>query len=470
MDTSIVFPADFELHIFPELYDSTTRTNFALDVTSSKILALHDNVLLAIRVLQTMNEDRAVEDLQRRGLPASTASESVNLVKRLINTGDLQARTEETKMKPPWHNYTYFMNLNLAHACNLACRYCFAASGTYNSVGGEGLMTWNVAKAAIDYLSTQPTASYHIGLFGGEPLLNKTVIKQLLPYAKETLKRKTRISISTNGVLLDEEMVELLSAYDCEIQISCDGGRYLQNELRPGKAGVESFKGVVDAVKAMKNKGYQNYRARTTVTRLCPSQKDLMLQLMSLGFERMNFQPAFDQDLGLSPEQLEKYCAEFKDLAKFDAGIRTGYLGGVFRVVKGAIRKGFFCTAGFCGVTVGSDGSMYACQRLIKPEYRIGDVWKGKDMDKVNEMFPNHTVDEHEPCSSCWARYFCGGGCYAENLRSNGSTWKPWSLRCHMFKAALEAIIEHQFVEPARRALRARAGGGMNETIAVAQT
>lgn len=190
-------------------------------------------------------------------------------------------------------------------------------------------MTWDVAKAAIDYLATQPVAYYDIGLFGGEPLLNKPVIRRVVLYAKQILKRKVRFRISTNGVLMDEEMLDFLSSYDCDIQISCEGGRYLQNELRPGKAGVDSYRGVMDAVKMSRNKGLRSYRARATVTRLCPSHKELMLQLMDIGFERMNRQPAFDLELGLNPDQVERYCIELKDLARSHLGARSTYVAAV---------------------------------------------------------------------------------------------------------------------------------------------
>lgn len=126
------------------------------------------------------------------------------------------------------------MNLNLAHECNLACTYCFADKGQYRNLGGAGLMPPEVALKAIDFLATQEARSYEVGLFGGEPLLNRDVIADVVPYAFEKL-QGLKMVISTNGVNLDRSLAELLKEYKVHVQISCDGGPRLQRELRPGK-------------------------------------------------------------------------------------------------------------------------------------------------------------------------------------------------------------------------------------------
>lgn len=452
------YPLTFELHEFPRLYDSRSQTNFLFDVTTSRLLALHDTVLEALALIQTCDRETATAKLQGMGLDKERAESAIGLIDGLVQSRKLWPKSGATKAKAPDNFLVGFLNLNLAHACNLKCKYCFASQGSYSSYGGTGLMPWNVAKAAVDFLATQKLKKYEIGLFGGEPLLNRDVLFKVVPYAKEKLEG-LHMMISTNGVNLDDEMATFLIDNKIHIQISCDGGPRLQNELRPGNAGIDSYKGAYSAAQLLRSKpqGDWSWSSRPTITSLCPSITDVLSQLFAMGFERANPQPISGMpEMELTDADLDHIEMEIKQIIRNGLVHRVSLLNGMLSKIINASRTGWFCSLGFNGVTVTPDGSMFACHRLLTPEYKVGDVWMGVDRQTLVRLFPRHSVDEHAPCSSCWARYLCGGGCYAENYGATGSLHKPWATRCRLTLSSYEAIIE-EYVSSARQSLAEQA-------------
>lgn len=170
--------------------------------------------------------------------------------------------------------------------------------------------------------------------------------------------------------------------------------------------------------------------------------------------------------LALTSEDVDRYCDDIRRLIRGGSASGSIYVQLVLSKVRTAARLHWFCSVGYNGVAVTPDGSLFACHRLILPEYRLGDVWSGVDSARLMELFPNHCVDDHEPCSSCWARYFCGGGYYAENIQATGSHWKPWPTRCRIVRTTIEAVVEHYFVEPAKKRTRELSEGVRGELSA----
>jgi len=342
-----------------------------------------------------------------------------------------------------------FVLLNVSHACDMKCAYCFGQGGSYG--GPAILMDEDVARRAIDLLAASPVnAAKRIAIFGGEPLTNPKLVEFILTYGRETIgdKDKLGFSISTNGTMLTPEITRLLMEHSVSTQISIDGTRELQNRLRPLRSGLDSYAAVSASI-AKCVKVNPNLHARATVTNLCSDATDLAAQLFSMGFRSISLQPVHGcGELNLNDTQIEELGEGYRTLARRGLGHQVSWIDSCMRRIRGRARTEIFCGAGWHGLTVTPEGAFYLCHRLIPiPEFRIGDVWSGVNQDRLRDLLcGKQSVENSLVCSSCMYRHLCGGGCMAENYFESGQLTEPWSSRCSLTKsvctAAIDAYIE----------------------------
>ena len=351
--------------------------------------------------------------------------------------------------------------LNVCHACNLRCGYCFAAGGTYG--GAQAVMSRDVAFAAVDFLIERSSGrkNVEIDFFGGEPLLNFEVVKATVLYARSKEKehgKKFRFTITTNGVNLDKEKIDFINKEFSNVVVSIDGREKVHNLMRRGADGGDTYRETVDNALALVKERKGDYFIRGTFTNKNLDFAEDVAALSALGFKHISMEPAALPDghpLAIREEHIERVCREYETLAEnlLKAGDAAPDFFH-FRIdLKGApcrdkLLKG--CGAGGEYAAVSPDGRLYPCHQFDgKQEYCFGrlaaksGVWSVECGVKDREPLrvPKYPVLRREACAKCWAKYYCGGGCAANSVNFCGGADKPYDLACRLLKKRTELAI-----------------------------
>jgi uncharacterized protein len=344
------------------------------------------------------------------------------------------------------------ISLNVSASCNLACAYCYAGRGGF---GGRqtAAMTWETARAAIDRLLTlaDKQAPVTIGFLGGEPFINRQLIRQVVEYAENRGGRRgfdIRFSVTTNGTVLTAEDCALIRAHRFGVTISVDGGRSVHDAQRPGAGGRSSFSALIRAVAPLlSDPGRAKLTARATVVH---GDFDLVRrfeEIMALGFPEAGFAPlriADDAALVLRGDDWERYLAAMTTLADAELDrlrkarpIRLTNLAVAIKQLHRGFSMPYPCGAGGGYFSVGADGVWYACHRAVGQEsFALGDN-HGLDHTRRRTFLRERHVHAQAACRSCWARYLCSGGCHQEaSARTDSSCgfirgWLDYCLRTY---------------------------------------
>lgn len=324
------------------------------------------------------------------------------------------------------------ISLNVAQACNMSCRYCYADEGKFG--GGARMMTAEVALASVDRLveESEPGAGLVVGFMGGEPLLNRAVIHDATRYAERRAReagKSVRFSLTTNGTLLRREDVELFSSHPYTVQLSVDGGKSLNDSLRPTKDGTSSFDKVAEAVRLFDRFGRPRHlAARVTVTPLSGELLPILDGLIGAGFDDVGFAPVLvspSAEYAFGPDSVPRFlelmveCGR-KCLGEWLAGRAypfSNLMTAMQELHRGTSRP-YPCGAGAAYLSADTEGALFACHRLVgDAEFAMGHARDGTDLEARARHLRRSHVDLMEPCRTCWARYLCGGGCYHEVSR-----------------------------------------------------
>ena len=335
-------------------------------------------------------------------------------------------RIDGTALRPP---PLQTLSLNVAQACNMGCSYCYAGKGTFG--GKSKLMLDDVARASVDRLiaESRDGADLVIGFMGGEPFVNRALLRSIMPYAEQAAAaagRTVRFSLTTNATLLLPEDVELLARHRTQVAVSIDGPKSINDAARPMNGGGSSYDRLVRGLQLFEEHGRPYHlSARITVTPSATNLPGILDHVLSLGFDSAGFSPVL-----VSPDPSQAHdpgdfdwmlegmvaCGERARQSILD---RQRYPFSNFETALQEIDRGshrpYPCGAGAAYLSVSADGGLYACHRLVEdPKHRFGDVWAGSDVQARAAHLQARHVDRQEPCRSCWARYLCGGGCYHE--------------------------------------------------------
>ncbi|MEH1865539.1 MAG: radical SAM protein [Nostoc sp.] len=324
------------------------------------------------------------------------------------------------------------ISLNVAQACNMSCSYCYADTGKFG--GHSRLMSLDVAKATVDRLiaESDPTVGLVVGYMGGEPLLNRSVVHETTRYAAQAAQaanRQMRFSITTNGTLLQKEDAELFAQFPFTVAISVDGNREQNDAIRAMNNGFSSYEHLQKGLALLNRYGRpQHLAARITVTPKTGELLPILDHVISLGFDEVGFAVVLvspDPSLAFAPEdftillQQAIACGQ-KALQQIKAG--SSYPFSNLEIALQEIHRGshrpYPCGAGAAYLSTNAEGKLFACHRLIDdPQFAMGSIWEGSDMQARADHLTRNHVDYIEPCKGCWARYLCGGGCYHEVSR-----------------------------------------------------
>lgn len=351
------------------------------------------------------------------------------------------------------------MCLNISHDCNLACEYCFASKGGF---GGERcLMSEEVAKKAIDFLIEKSVGrrNLEVDFFGGEPLMNFDVVKKTVEYARakeQEYGKNFRFTITTNGLLLDDDKIDFINREMHNCVLSIDGRKEVNDRMRPNWGG----KGCHDLIlpkfqKLVAQRGNKDYYARATYTRYNLDFMQDILYLYEQGFDQLSEEPVVSDpklDFSIQEEDLPRIFEEYEALAKKliemkKAGEKINFFHFMIDLNQGpcAIRRLRGCSCGNEYVAVTPHGDIFPCHQFVgNDDWKMGNVLDGTFNVDIKKQFAKTTIYNKEKCRDCWARFYCSGGCNAANFEKNGNILKPYSLYCEMEKKRLECAIMMQ--------------------------
>ena len=346
--------------------------------------------------------------------------------------------------------------LHIAHTCNLNCSYCFASQGKYH--GERALMSYEVGKRALDFLveNSGTRRNLEVDFFGGEPLMNFDVVKQLVAYARSIEKEKNknfRFTLTTNGVLVDDDVIEFSNKEMSNVVLSLDGRKEVHDRYRVDYAGNGSWEKIVPKFQKFVNaRGGKNYYMRGTFTHANPDFLEDIKTMLNLGFSELSMEPvvaASDDPAALTQEDKPVVMKQYEDLAKLmlerdkEGKPFTFYhymidlKGGpcIYKRISG-------CGSGTEYMAVTPWGDLYPCHQFVGDEkFKLGDIWSGVNNKKIQDEFASCNVYAREECRDCWARLYCSGGCAANAYHATGSLKGVYKYGCDLFKKRMECAI-----------------------------
>lgn len=346
--------------------------------------------------------------------------------------------------------------INIAHDCNLRCQYCFAGQGGYGQ--WRMLMSFDVARRAVDFLIAHsgPREHCELDFFGGEPLMNWHVVQQTIDYVHKQEKKhgkKIKMSLTTNGLLLDKEKVKYLTDNHISLILSLDGRKEMHDRMRPGVHGECTYDEIVKNLQyCVANRKGEEYYVRGTFTRYNMDFTTDVIDMIDKGFPAVSMEPVVGEDTAdysIKEEDLPRVKAEYDRLAKlFIAREEEGRPFFFFHfnmdLWKGPClpKRLRGCGAGHEYLAVVPNGDIYPCHQFVGREgYVIGNVYEGlKNFKMMRDFRMNHVFSKPE-CVDCWAKFFCSGGCHANNEAFAGDIHKPYHITCEIQKKRVECAM-----------------------------
>lgn len=346
--------------------------------------------------------------------------------------------------------------LHVAHDCNLACKYCFAGEGEYQ--GDRALMSYDVGKRALDYLVENSGTRHNleVDFFGGEPLMNWQVVKDLVAYGHELEKshdKKFRFTLTTNGVLLDDEVMEFANREMSNVVLSLDGRKEVHDKLRTTRNGKGSYDMIVPKFqKLADSRGQKDYYIRGTYTHYNTDFTSDILHMADLGFKEISIEPVVadpKEPYALRKEDLPKLLSEYDRLAVEMLKRRRAGNGFTFYHYMIDLTGGPCIVKRISGCGVGTEymavtpcGDFYPCHQFVgDPDFLMGNVYDGVTNAGVRDTFKLCNVYAHEECKNCFARLYCSGGCAANAYHSTGSVNGIYEMGCELHRKRIECAI-----------------------------
>ncbi len=351
------------------------------------------------------------------------------------------------------------MCLNVAHDCNLRCEYCFAAKGDFGC--GRKLMPLEVGKKAIDFLIEHSAGRRNLEMdfFGGEPLMNWDVVKELVLYAREQEKihnKNFRFTITTNGLLLTDDKIDFINKEMSNCVLSLDGRKEINDRMRTRVDGTGCYEQIVPKYqKLVAQRGDKDYYARGTFTRYNLDFTDDVLHMADLGFDQVSVEPVVSDkklDYSIQEEDLPKVFSEYERLAnallkRRKEGRGFNFFHFMIDLNQGpcAIKRLRGCGCGNEYVAVTPEGDIYPCHQFVGEEqWKMGSVLDGSFNLPMKERFAKANVYSKTDCKNCWAKFYCSGGCNANNWQYEGDILKSHGISCELEKKRLECAIMMQ--------------------------
>jgi uncharacterized protein len=427
---------------------------FALDVNTGSLLKLDEpSCYFLQKLIETQSFEKATASTQKKfGNIATGVSEEIQLLFKEMVLFSPSPKPFESEL------ILKSMCLNVAHSCNFACSYCFAKKGSYGR--SNAIMSVKVAKKAIEYLhdNSPGRETLEVDFFGGEPFLAFDTVKKAIEYAKNTYQdKKWRFTITTNGSFLTQDKEQFLYDNDVSIVLSLDGKKEINDRYRVLKDGSGTFNLIANKIKkvAEHRAASGGYYVRGTYTHTTLEISKTVMDLHNSGFKYISLEPVVtkETDVGIEESDILKLRREYEHLSDEYVESQKKSLWNFFHFnvdleAGPCIQKRIHgCGAGVEYIAVSPDGGIYPCHQFDGvEETKLGNILESITNKKLQEKFrkANFLFNKRE-CATCWARFYCSGGCLANNYAQNGDIFQPYEIGCDIQKMRIEAALYVQY-------------------------
>ncbi|MEG0370734.1 MAG: thioether cross-link-forming SCIFF peptide maturase [Clostridium sp.] len=429
-----------------------------IDVNSGAIHIVDDVVY---DILDHYEDGRVTEEVKKLEdkYSKNQLEESIKEVNELISGGMLFTDDpyKEMILNDDGPSYVKAMCLNIAHDCNLKCKYCFADEGEYH--GKRSMMSPEIGKKAIDFVikTSGPRKNIEVDLFGGEPLMNFKAVKEIVEYGKvegNKNNKNIRFTMTTNATLLNDEIMDYIDKNMGNVVLSIDGRREVNDKIRTRCDGSGTYDAIMPKIKKMvemRDKSKQYY-VRGTFTRENLDFYEDVILMADEGFKEVSNEPVVledghplairQEDLPIIFEQYDKLTNEIIKREKDGRGFKFYHFamdinGGpcVYKRISG-------CGAGYEYVAVTPEGDIYPCHQFVgNEEFKLGNVESLELDSDIENLFKNGNIYNKPKCEGCWAKFYCSGGCQANNYSFNKDIHIPYEIGCEMIKKRIECAI-----------------------------
>lgn len=433
--------------------------DIVMDVNSGAVHVVDDVTYDVITLFEELTASEIVERLKDK-YSETEIREAIEEVRQLKEDGQLF--TEDIyqpfveKFKENRQTVVKALCLHIAHDCNLACKYCFAEEGEYH--GRKELMSFEVGKKALDFLvaNSGNRVNLEVDFFGGEPLMNWDVVKQLVEYGRsieKANKKKFRFTLTTNGVLLNDEIMEYLNREMSNVVLSLDGRKEVNDRMRPFRTGKGSYDLIVPKFqKLAESRNQTNYYVRGTFTRENLDFSEDVKHFADLGFKQMSIEPVVgseedpysirEEDLPVIMEEYDKLALEYIKREKEGNGFNFFHFMIDLNQGPCVYKRLSGCGSGTEYLSVTPWGDLYPCHQFVgNEEFLMGNVDDGIVREDIVSEFGNCNVYSKEKCKNCFARFYCSGGCAANSYNFHGTINDAYDIGCEMQKKRVECSI-----------------------------
>ncbi len=436
--------------------------NIVLDICSGSVHLVDEVSYDVIEMYESHTHDRIIAAMTEKykDVTEQELREGFEQIEELKKAGKLF--TPDTfapmagKLKQKTSGVVKALCIHIAHSCNLNCAYCFASQGKYQ--GERALMSFEVGKRALDFLieNSKGRRNLEVDFFGGEPLMNFDVVKQLVAYARSVEKeagKNFRFTLTTNGMLIDDDVIDFANREMSNVVLSLDGRKEIHDRYRVDYAGKGSWERIVPKFqKLVEARGGKNYYMRGTFTHANPDFLEDIRTMLDLGFTELSMEPVVcapddpsaltEEDLVIVKEQYEK-LAELMLRRRKEGRPFTFYhymidlKGGpcIYKRVSG-------CGSGTEYMAVTPWGDLYPCHQFVGDEkFKLGDIWNGVTNTEIQGQFADCNVYARPECADCWAKLYCSGGCAANAYHATGAITGVYKSGCELFRKRMECAI-----------------------------
>ena len=445
--------------------------NIVLDVNSGAVHVVDKAAYDVIGALEEQNELHTAETLKtpetfeflRSKLGSTYAEEDIRDILEAVATITQEGRLftrdvyedyiDEVKQRK---TVVKALCLHIAHDCNLACRYCFAEEGEYH--GRRALMSYEVGKKALDFLikNSGNRRNLEVDFFGGEPLMNWQVVKDLVAYGREQEKihnKHFRFTITTNGVLLNDEIQEFVNKEMDNVVLSLDGRKEINDQMRPFRNGKGSYDLIVPKFqKLAESRNQEKYYIRGTFTRNNLDFSNDIMHFADLGFKQMSIEPVVGDEsdpYAIREEDIPKIMEEYDKLAKMmiereKEGKGFNFFHFMIDLNGGpcVAKRLSGCGSGTEYLAVTPWGDLYPCHQFVgQDDFLMGNVDDGIVKPEIADDFRSCNVYSKDKCRNCFAKFYCSGGCMANSYNFHGTIHDTYEIGCEMQRKRVECAI-----------------------------
>ncbi|ROR25260.1 uncharacterized protein EDD66_11121 [Mobilisporobacter senegalensis] len=445
--------------------------NIVLDVNSGMIHIVDELVYDIISLYESHDVDTIIEKMMDKySIPENAGLLEDPISKELILEGidEIRQLKEDGSLftEDIYQNYiSEFKNretvvkalcLHIAHDCNLACKYCFAEEGEYH--GRRAIMSYEVGKKALDFLivNSGKRRNLEVDFFGGEPLMNFQVVRDLVKYGREQEKihdKHFRFTLTTNGLLLNDDIIAFANEEMDNVVLSIDGRKEIHDHMRPSRNGKGSYDIILPKfIKLAESRNQSRYYVRGTFTRNNLDFSEDVIHLAELGFKQISMEPVVslpEEPYAITEEDIPVICEEYDKLAEYmiqskKEGRSFNFFHFMLDLSGGpcVAKRLSGCGTGTEYLAVTPWGDIYPCHQFVgEEEYLLGNVDDGIKRDDLVEGFKHCNVYSKDNCKDCFARYYCSGGCAANSYKFHNNINDTYDIGCELQRKRVECSI-----------------------------